>query len=91
MEKKFIELANKIECLNKQRKELQKELDDVMSTLGLGYVILSEDGIVWQIQEPSGTYIEYRKISYSRTRKEGETKGTLSKAEGDRLVSELKK
>ena len=86
-EQNFIDLANQIEALNKQRKELQAKLDSAMLELGIGHVVKSGDGIVYLIDSVKGTYIEYKQIGYTRTKRDGEVKGTLSKTEGDRLAA----
>jgi hypothetical protein len=87
IEQKFVDLANKIEDLNKQRKELQLQLDSVMLELGLGHVIKDGGGTVYLIDSVKGTYVEYKQIGYTRSRKDGEAKGTLSKTEADRFVA----
>lgn len=86
-EQKVVELANKIEELNKQRKELQSQLDSEMLELGIGYVFKSDEGLVYQIQYPTGTYVEYKRIAYARTKRDNETKGSLSKSEAEKLMA----
>jgi len=81
-EQKFVELAKKREELVKQMKQLNIELASAMRDLALGEMFQDEaDGVVYQIVVPSGTFVEYKSIDYVRTRREGETKGTLSMKE----------
>jgi hypothetical protein len=82
LQQNFIELAKKREELAKQLKQLNQELAGIMKDLPLGEMFQdSADGVVYQIVVPSGTFIEYKNIDYIRTRREGETKGTLSMKE----------
>lgn len=86
-EQKFVDLANKIEALNKQRKELQVQLDSAMLELGIGHVVKSEDGTVYRVQKYSGKFISPKELEYVRTKRDGEVRGSLSKKEADELVS----
>jgi hypothetical protein len=81
-QQKFVGLAKKREELAKQMKLLSVDLASVMRDLALGEMFQDPaDGVVYQIVVPSGTFVEYKNIDYVRTRREGETKGTLSMKE----------
>jgi hypothetical protein len=82
LQQNFIMLARKREELAKQIKQLNVELASIMRDLPLGEMFQDPaDGIVYQIIAPSGTFVEYKNVDYIRTRREGETKGTLSMKE----------
>jgi hypothetical protein len=82
LQQNFIELAKKREELTKALKQLNQDLGSIMRDLPLGEMFQDPaDGIVYQIVVPSGTFVEYKSIDYIRTRREGETKGTLSMKE----------
>ena len=82
LQQKFLALAKKREDLARQIKQVNLELSDTMRQLPLGEMFQDPaDGVVYQIIFPSGTYVEFKNVDYIRTRKEGETKGTLSMKE----------
>lgn len=75
----FLELSKRFEKLKKELKELEPKLIEAMKEIGIGnHFQDSETKAVYEIIEPSGTFIAYKNISYNRTKLEGETKGTLS-------------
>ena len=88
-EQRFLELAERSEELKRQQKEVRNELEQVMLQLGVGHVIKDNNGIVWRIQEYSGQFVYPQVVEFVRTKKEGETKGTLSKKEADELCQKL--
>ena len=76
---RFFELANKIEELKEQRKALQDELNKTMADLKIGTMLQNPaDGTVYLIEQPTGTFIEFKTIDYSRTKKNGESRGSLA-------------
>ena len=80
----FLALAKKKEELQKQASLVQSELADVMRQLPLGEMFQDPtDGVVYQVVVPGGTFVQYKSVDYIRTRKEGETKGTLSMKEAE--------
>lgn len=82
LQQNFIMLAKKREELVKQLKQLNQELASIMRDLPLGEMFQDPaDGVVYQIVVPAGTFVEYKSVDYIRTRREGETKGTLSMKE----------
>jgi len=81
----FLALAKTYESLKKQMKELRSQLDAAAGDLGVDEMFQDPDtGAVYKIVEPTGTFIEFRKIDYKRTALEGERGGTvLSKSEAE--------
>lgn len=75
----FIALANEIESLEDALSAKRKNLQEMMLALDVGsFGQDPNNGVVYQIVEPAGTFITFRKIDYIRTKKEGERQGTLS-------------
>lgn len=83
-QKKFVEISKRIETLREEMKALQPTLEELMLSLGEGAMFQDpESGIVYKIEVPTGTFITFQKISYVRTKRASETKGSLSKAEAE--------
>jgi len=79
---RFLALAKKKEDLAKQLKQVNLELDDVMRQIPLGEMFQDyADMVVYQVIAPAGTFISFKNVDYIRTRREGETKGSLSMKE----------
>lgn len=91
LQKKFLELANQKEQLVSQLKEIDPLLEELMLEIGKNNYFQSDEGLVYKIQEPKGTFISFKKIEYVRTKKEGEFKGSLSKKEAEENGFDLKK
>lgn len=84
LQKKLVEFASQREDLKNKMKSLDEEMSFIMTELGEGNVFQDDDGVVFRIIIPKGTYIEFKHISYERTRKEGEKGGNfLSKKEAE--------
>jgi len=78
-ERVFVELANEYEALKERMKALAPKLDEATEAIGVGGMFQDpETNVVYQITQPEGHYVFYRRISYNRTKKEGERAGTLS-------------
>jgi hypothetical protein len=86
----MVDLVSEKEELKNQLKNVDAKLEKVMLTLGLGETFQAKDGTVFKIQEPTGTFITFKKVDYLRTRKEGEKGGNyLSKKEAQELGFDL--
>ena len=81
LQDKFVKVANEIEDLKKLTKEKYEQLDQLMNDLGVGAMFQSFEGLVYRIEVPKGTFMEYKQIGYSRTKRAEESKGSLSKKE----------
>lgn len=79
----FVELASKKETLVKELKALNEELEKIMLSLGEGTMFQSKEGLVYKIEVPTGTFVSYKKIDYVRTKREDESKGSLSAKEAE--------
>lgn len=84
-QKRFVELAKKVESLREESKKVWADLESTMGDLGLGsYVQDPETLLVYKIETPKGTFVEFKTISYCRTAKEGEKGGhVLSKKDAE--------
>lgn len=83
MEKKYLEetlvtLSLQKEKLKKEMEEINGKLEEALKGLGIGHMFQAQDGTVFRVSKPTGTYISFREIDYDRTRREGEKSGSLS-------------
>ena len=95
MEKKYLEetlvtLSLQKEKLKKEMEENNAKLEEVLKGLGLGYMFQAQDGTVFRVAKPTGTYISFREIDYDRTRREGEKSGSLSLTDARNAGFEVK-
>lgn len=67
--------------------KLDETLAALKEAVGVGGYFQAEDGIVYKLVEPEGHFVKYRKLSYVRTKREGERAGTLSKKEADEWLA----
>jgi len=74
-QKKFVELE-------KKRKQFLEEFDAALLAVaeetGIGNYFQSDDQVVYKIVAPTGRWVKFDSVSYLRTKREGEDKGTLS-------------
>ena len=95
MEKKYLEetlvtLYLQKEKLKKEMEEINTKLEGALKELGLGYMFQAQDGTVFRVSKPTGTYISFREIDYDRTRREGEKSGSLSLTDARNAGFEVK-
>ncbi len=83
-QQKFLEIAKRYEVLKEEMKALKPTLQDLMTEIGVGEMFQDPStGLVYKIEVPTGTYISFDPINYVRTKKAGETKGSLSKSDAE--------
>lgn len=84
-QKRFFELAERLEQLDEERRKFSEELDAVMKNLGVDtYHQDPSNGLVYKIEKPKGRFVYYKELDYKRTAKPGERGGTvLSKKEAE--------
>jgi len=75
---------------------LEETLAIVAKEIGINGYFRADDGTVYKITVPDGTFVSYKPLAFVRTKREGESRGTLSVKEADiaiqaGLVSNLKK
>lgn len=71
--------------LEKQRKETRDEyeaaLEALFTEMGEGAYFQDDEGTVYKLVRPTGTWIKFERCGYLRTKREGEVKGSLSAKE----------
>jgi hypothetical protein len=88
---KFIELSKQYESLKESIKVRKQELVELMAEIGIGSHFQDpEDGTVFQIVKPSGTFISFDDVAYERTKRNGEVKGSMSMKRADELGYKIK-
>ncbi len=65
-------------AIDKYYEELQQALEDVEKEVGLNGMFQGEDGVVYQIVKPNGTFVAFRDRGFVRTKRADEKSGTLS-------------
>ena len=78
VQKKFIELEKRKEEFKQFKKDLNEALQDLVGEVGMNGHFQDEDGIVYQIVEPDGRFVYFDKLSYNRTKRTEEKRGSLS-------------
>ena len=85
-QKKFIEVSKKVENLKNELKEAGAEIENLLTTIGVGKAFQDpEDGTVFEVVVPKGTFVNFKPVDYERTKRAGETRGTLSMARAKEL------
>jgi hypothetical protein len=80
----LFQFAGELEALKEQLKYKQKQLEEVLMSLGVGtYHKCPITGLVYKVVVPTGKYVEFSRIGYVRTAAYGEVKGSLSKKEAE--------
>lgn len=74
----FLELERQKEIAKKIYKDLNEATEALAEDIGIGGHFQDGEGTVYQIVEPAGTFIEYHKVGYERTKRGEEKRGTLS-------------
>jgi len=77
--KDFLAAVKIFEEAKTKFKEAGVKLDWAMGRLALGEMLQDpDDGVVYEITKPAGTFVDFHDLAYNRTRRAGESKGTLS-------------
>lgn len=89
-QKRVIELSKECELLKEKLKKNKEELNTLLSEVGVGAHFQDpEDRTVFEITIPTGTFVSFSPIGYSRTKREGERAGTLTAKRAKELGYEL--
>lgn len=79
---KFISLTKEIEGLKETLKAKNLLAETLMTEIGLNtYFQDPSDGVVFKVCQPKGTFIEFKTVTYNRTKRGAEVKGDLSMKE----------
>jgi hypothetical protein len=82
LKKEFLNAVKMRENFIEALKKVNQNLESLMLEIGLNQYIQDPDTlVVHKIVTPKGQFIEFKKIDYARTRKEGENSGDLSMSE----------
>lgn len=85
-QQKFLELSKRYEALKEEMKAIKPTLQELMTEMKVGTHFQDpETQLVYRIEIPTGTYVSFDPITYTRTKKVGEDKGTLAKSEAQKL------
>ena len=89
----LFQLAGEIESLKTLLKEKQRQLEEVVTSLGLNtYHQDPVNGVVYKVYKPEGTFISFKSIDIKRTALPGEKGGTvLAKSEAESMGFVLRK
>lgn len=77
-QRRLVELDLHKPQVDKFYEDLQAAVVAVQGEVGTDGMFQSDDGIVYQIVKPSGTFIAYKDLSFVRTKRTDERAGTLS-------------
>jgi len=77
-QKKFVELEKKKEEVKKFFDDLREATQAVADEIGIGNYFQDEEKTVYRIMVPQGKWIVFDTVSYSRTKRKGEERGSLS-------------
>merc|ERR1712146_662540 len=81
---RFLELSKEREALKEKLKSSNEEINQLMKDIGEGEMFQDPATmLVYKIERPKGTFIEFKEIDYARTKKATETRGSLSKKEAE--------
>lgn len=76
---KLIELSGKYEALKEEMRVIKELMTAQMEIIGENnYFQDPNNKVVYRIIKPRGTFVNFDHLSYVRTRKVGELKGSLS-------------
>lgn len=77
-ERRLVELDRQKDVHRQFFKDLTEAVQAVADEKGIGHAFQDEEGIVYRVIVPNGTFIEFKKVDIERTRRPGETRGSLS-------------
>lgn len=85
-QKRFVELE-------RQRKQFLDDFDAALKAVaeeaGVGNYFQDDQGVVYKIVTPEGRWVRFDAVSYVRTKRDGESKGTLSAKEATEAGFEM--
>lgn len=75
---KFVELEKRKEDVKKFFDELQLATEELVKEIGINSFFQDNDGTVYKTVIPDGKFVHFEKVSYVRTKRPTEQRGTLS-------------
>ena len=80
---RLVELDLKKDEYKKYVEELQTTLAEVVAEVGVGGMFQDPSGTVFKLVIPEGKFVYFEKLSYNRTKRPHEDRGTLSVKEAE--------
>lgn len=80
-QKRFVELERKKDEIKKYYEEFEAALKALIDEQGLNSFFQDDEGVVYKLVECDGRFVKFDKFTYNRTRRTGETRGSLSMKE----------
>lgn len=77
-QRKFVALELRKPEIQKWHEEMQEALAEVEKEIGDGGYFQDANGVVYKILHPEGKFVYFEKYGYVRTKRDGESRGTLS-------------
>jgi hypothetical protein len=81
----MIELDRRKDEVKKFYEEYKQTLEALVKEHGVGHAFQDEIGIVYQLSEAEGKWVNFDKFNLDRTRREGEKAGSLSLKKAEEL------
>lgn len=77
---KLVNIIKEIESFKKEIKARNAELGLLLKEVGIDSMFQDpSDKVVYQIIQPKGRFVDFPEIGYERTKRDDESKGSLSK------------
>lgn len=89
-QQRFVELERKKEQVKLFFDELAAATEAVIKEMGINAYFADDQNIVYKTIIPDGKFVKYEKYSYERTKRPGETRGSLSVKEAEENGFKLK-
>jgi hypothetical protein len=74
----FVELEKQRDKFKRYLEELAQATRAVADEIGIGGYFQDDEGVVYKIVAPAGKWVQFESLSYVRTKRVGEDKGSLS-------------
>jgi Holliday junction resolvase RusA-like endonuclease len=87
---RLIELDRKREEVKRFFDEYQKAVQDAVDESGIGHHFQDDQGVVYQLVELEGRWVNFDRLGVERTRRSGETRGSLSLKKAQELGYKVK-
>jgi hypothetical protein len=80
-QRRLVELDLRKPEIKAYYEELEQTVAAVAAEVGVDGYFAAPDGTVYKIVKPEGQFVTYKQLDFHRTKRDGETKGTLSMKE----------
>lgn len=82
-QQRLVDLDIRKKEIEEYYKLLEATLSEVAQEVGLNGYFQADDGTIYKIVKPEGRFVMFKDLEYLRTKREGESRGTLSRKEGE--------